>query len=316
MMPLLAQSMNNSYVDGLPLASVDGLQYRHGPSYPYNSKPYYPMQGFSNGYPEDTGPVEYSMYPSSYQSVQDPNYMINYRLGSNATPSKPSSAMFVDPESAAYGYPGPGTTAGLTSRPTSTADSASFSFQNVAAGLSNSLSSNERPLPAPNRRPLPSSAPRPYRTDSLSSVYGKHSQPSTSGTSPPSPVPEEAASYSTFDGSPSAAYHTSAISSQLSRPNDLYTTSSSDSMLHGSEASSRMPGGGPELTYRYEDTTIGRRGSTMPSGMSMSSSQSYLNQPHGLSNSFHIAGSLGSNGGVDHHRVLAPSRPRVDGQES
>lgn len=310
MMPPHTQSMASPYAEAIQMPSPDGLPYRSGSNYGYNSKQYYPMHSFSNGYSEDANGVEYSVCPSSYQSVQEPNYMMQYRLNHNATPAKPSTPMYVDGDSATYGYSS-GSAAGqaLMHRPASNAESGSFSFQNVAAGLSNSLSSNDRLLPVPSRRPLPSSAPRPYRADSMSSAYSKTSQPSTCGASPASPIPEEPGAYNGLEGSPTAPYHASSMTSQMTRANDLYTTSSSESMIQGSDTAARMPGGQHELQYRYQDTTTRRSSGSIPSGMSIGSSPSYLHPSHGQNGSFLMGGELGSGTGSDHGSSECERKP-------
>lgn len=308
----------SNYVEGMPMAAgPDGLQYRNGSAFGYGGRQYYPMQGFANGYPEQTAAVEYIGYPASYQSVQDPNYMVNCRMGANTPQARedpgtpyvqpkpePGTPLYVDTDAASYGYVPSSAAPSMAARQPSSAESGSFSFQNVAAGLSNSLDSGDRmlPAPAPARRPLPTAAPRSYRAASVSSSgHSKNSQRSNDGTSPPSPTNGSSGNYGPYSSSPADSYHASSLNtlnSGMSRGNELYTTAGSE-MVQGSDNGVRMSGGG-NMTYQYHDTTTRRGTASQPHGMALGGSQSYLSQNPGHSSGpFMMAGTETSQGPTD-----------------
>ncbi|KAJ3522947.1 hypothetical protein NM208_g12647 [Fusarium decemcellulare] len=66
------------YPDGLPVQASEPLIYRPT-TFGYSTKPYYPLP-WSNGYPDDQA-ISY-VYQSSYPSVNDPDYGINFRMAS------------------------------------------------------------------------------------------------------------------------------------------------------------------------------------------------------------------------------------------
>jgi hypothetical protein len=327
------------YTENLSLAGAESLQYRNNSSstYGYGGKPgYYPLPaGFTGGYPDDGSQsgspvgstVDYSnVYPTPpYHPVQDAGYMINYRVGQSGSvggTAKPASnSIYLEADPTQYGFSQAAAAAaaatnganGAIHRAPSSAESASFSFHNVAGGAGG-LSfpgTAERHLVGSSRRPLPSSAPRPYRADSVSSGYSKHS----SGVSPTGTLTEpptssygggafDSAAMSSYGAAPGPSALTAA---RLARSNDLYTTSSStsspESLLGGPDGpTTRLQGSGPELHYRYTDTT--RRSSPHSSSagggvgsalMIGASSQPFLTSSHGHCGSF-----VDVNGAGDH----------------
>ena len=273
MMPPPSQPLT-PYAEGISMSPGDGLQYRGGSSYGFGGKSCYQMPGFGGAYSEEaavgSSGVEYAMCQAPYPSIQDPSYMMSYRLGSNGGAAKTENTMYLESEPG-YGYGSGGSAApSLGHQPAQPGDSSNYQFQRLTASMAASLSGPDRQLPAPTRRPLPSSAPRPYRADSVSSAYSKHS----GGTSPPGIAPEPHSTYSSaFDSSPvvpSYAAATAAAGSHgtsSSRHNDMYTTSTSStshSLLGGGgggggggSAPDRMAdsSSAPEMHYRYYDTT-------------------------------------------------------------
>lgn len=252
----------SSYPEAMHIPAGEALSYRSGSAYAYSGK-YYPVSGWSNGYVDDSN-IEYSVYPQTYQPVQqDPAYMVGYRMGasppSSTKPSGGSTPLYVEPDSAAYGYPAghaaaAASTATMVHRPAPSTDAnASYAFQ----GLTNPLSANERLLPTPSTRSL-TSAPQqhPYRAESISSAYSKTSQSST-GNSSPAALSEAATAYTSFESSPLTSYPTPTVAnSHLARGNEAYTTtatSSLDAIIAPADEPLRMTA--PEMTYKYTDTT-------------------------------------------------------------
>lgn len=239
----------------------EALSYRNGSAYAYGSK-YYPLPTWSSGYADDSS-IEYSVYPQTYQPVQqDAAYMVGYRMGSSppssAKPSGGSTPLYVEQDTA-YGYPtghaAATTTATMVHRPAPGTDAnAGFAYQGIS-GLSNPLT-NERLLPTPSVRPM-TSAPQqhPYRAESISSAYSKTSQSST-GSSSPAALSEAATTYTSFDSSPLASYPTPTTTNSHLHRSEAYTTTANpslDAIMAPSDEPLRMTA--PELTYKYTDTT-------------------------------------------------------------
>lgn len=267
-------STTPQYPDGLPIHASDPFIYRAPTSFTYSPKPCYPVSSWGHGYTEEQG-INYTLCPPAYPSVHDSDYGISYRIGSS-TPVK-SGGICVEADSS-YDYGSATQTTSLVHRPAPvTTDSASMSFQNMAA----SVSMGDRVLPVPvGRTSVPSTigpSPSSYRNDSGSSTIFGNSTTSkgasthtstTTGTSSASPDSETPSSYTSYEPSSmtSAAglpsYPPMTLASQLTRTsNDLYThANSSDASLYTPADSMRVGGGGgggpgPDLTYRYTDTT-------------------------------------------------------------
>jgi hypothetical protein len=266
--PIPTPPLPSPYPETMHVPSGEALSYKNGSAYAYGNK-YYPVSGWSNGYVDDSN-IDYSVYPQSYQPAvqQDATYLVGYRMGTSpSSPVKPSggsSSLYVEPDTAAYGYPTghvatAATTATMTHRPAANTDAnASYAYQSMGSGLSNPMSASERLLPAPSTRSL-TSAPHqhhPYRAESISSAYSKTSQSST-GSSSPAALSEAATAYNSFEGSPMTSYPTpTPTSSHLGRGGEGYTTaaaSSLDAIIEPADESLRMTA--PELTYKYTDTT-------------------------------------------------------------
>ncbi|KAH6604475.1 n-terminal fungal transcription factor-containing [Trichoderma cornu-damae] len=263
--PIPTTPLSSSYPEAMHMPSSEALSYRSGSAYAYGSK-YYPVSGWSSGYVDDSS-IEYSVYPQSYQPVQqDATYMVGYRMGASPSSTKPSGGntpLYVESDTSAYGYPAGHaasvtTTAAIVHRPvTSTDAGAGFAFQGITSGLSNPMGANERMLPTPSTRSLTSATQQhPYRAESISSAYSKTSQSST-GSSSPAALSEAATTYNGFESSPLTSYPTpTATSSHLARGSEAYTTaanSSLDAIIAPSDEPLRMTA--PELTYKYTDTT-------------------------------------------------------------
>ncbi|KAL7796121.1 hypothetical protein V8C37DRAFT_414414 [Trichoderma ceciliae] len=286
--PIPTTPLPSSYPETMHMPSGEALSYRNGSAYAYGSK-YYPVSGWSNGYVDDSN-IEYSVYPQSYQPVQqDATYMVGYRMGtsppSSAKPSGGSTPLYVESDTAAYGYPtghaaAATTTANMVHRPAPGTDAnTNFAFQGIASGLSNPMGASERLLPTPPTRSL-TSAPQhhPYRAESISSAYSKTSQSST-GSSSPAALSEPATTYNSFESSPLTSYPTpTAPNSHLGRGSEVYSAaaaSSLDAIIAPSDEPLRMTA--PELTYKYTDTTR-RYASTYTGALG-----GYLTSSHGHS---------------------------------
>ncbi|RSL50682.1 hypothetical protein CEP53_008706 [Fusarium sp. AF-6] len=260
------------YPDGLPMHTSDPFIYRAPTTYAYSAKSYYPLSNWGHGYAEDQG-INYSMYPPAYPSMHDSDYGINYRIGSGTTGKSGGICVDTEPN---YTYSSGAPTTSLVHRPAPVAaDSSTMTFQNMATGVN----MGDRVLPMPvGRSSVPSSigsSSSSYRNDSgCSSLFGGSSNnnnrgsshtSTTTGTSPASPDSETPLSYTSYESSSMASasglssYPPMTLASQLTRTsNDLYThASSSEVSLYTPGDSMRVGGGGPgpDLTYRYTDTT-------------------------------------------------------------
>ncbi|RSM03890.1 hypothetical protein CDV31_010290 [Fusarium ambrosium] len=260
------------YPDGLPMHTSDPFIYRAPTTYAYSAKSYYPLSNWGHGYAEDQG-INYSMYPPAYPSMHDSDYGINYRIGSGTTGKSGGICVDTEPN---YAYSSGAPTTSLVHRPAPVAaDSSTMTFQNMATGVN----MGDRVLPMPvGRSSVPSSigsSSSSYRNDSsCSSLFGGSSSnnnrgsshtSTTTGTSPASPDSETPPSYTNYESSSMASasglssYPPMTLASQLTRTsNDLYThASSSEASLYTPGDSMRVGGGGPgpDLTYRYTDTT-------------------------------------------------------------
>ncbi|KAH6952824.1 hypothetical protein HG530_000562 [Fusarium avenaceum] len=259
-------STNPSYPDGLPPYSNDSLVYRAPTSF-YGVKPYCPLSTWSQGYTDEQG-YNYGLYQPPFPSVHDSDYGIGYRIASGASGK---SALCVDTEPN-YAYSSASAITTLPHRPAQgTADSSNIVFQNMVPdskslayqNMTTSVNVGDKVLPASAGRPtMPGSS---YKNDSGSSTYSssisKSSQASTLETSPVSSTSETPSGYTSYEPSSmvSAAscvpsYPPITLASQFGRAsNDLYShTGSSETAMFTSTDSMRH---GPNMTYRYEDTT-------------------------------------------------------------
>ncbi|KLO80824.1 hypothetical protein CEK26_012828 [Fusarium fujikuroi] len=271
-----------AYADGVSSYTSDPFVYRAPTTYGYGAKPYCPLATWGHGYADDQSYYN-SMYQAPYSSVHDSEYAISHRIASG-TPGK--SALCVDMEPN-YAYSGPNSATSLVHRPAPvTTDSANLSYQTMmpdstkslgyqnlptdskSLGFQNmaaSVNMGDRLLPAPvARTALPNSMGSSYKNDSGSSIYGssssKSSQASTSDTSPVSSTSEAPSSYTSYESSSMSStsgclpsYPTNLASQYGRQSNDYYSyTNSSDAPVLGPADSMRQ---GPEMTYRYIDTT-------------------------------------------------------------
>ncbi|RGP78716.1 transcriptional regulatory [Fusarium longipes] len=340
-------STASSYPDGIPAYTTEAFVYRAPANFGYGSKSYCPLS-WSNGYADDQG-YSYALYQPSYSSVHDSDYSMSYRIASG-TPGK--SALCVDTEPD-YAYSSGNTMTNLVHRPAQvSADSTSVAYQSIVSdskslslqsmasdpkgialqNLPAGINMGDRVLPAPvGRFSMSSSMGSSYKNDSGSSIYSsnssKSSQASTSETSPVSSTSETPSSYTSYESSSLAStsscvpsYPPIALASQYGRSsNDLYShTGSSDASLFASTDSMRQ---GPDMTYRYTDTTSavtaaavasssGRRDLPHLNGSGISSlslghgAASYL--PH-QSTTYMLPtggdiGSVGADNSTDHYR--------------
>ncbi|KAL6915636.1 hypothetical protein FSHL1_007085 [Fusarium sambucinum] len=266
-------SSTPSYPDGLPTYTTEAFVYRNPPNFTYGTKSYCPL-AWGNGYTDDHG-YNYALYQPAYSPVHDSDYGMSYRIASG-TPGK--SALCVDTEPS-YTYSGGNTMTNLVHRPAQVAaestayqnmvpDSKNVAFQSMASdpkglalqNMAAGVNTGERVLPAPvGRSSMSSSIGSSYKNDSGSSIYSssssKSSQDSTSETSPVSSTSETPSSYTSYESSTSSSClpsYTPIPHYGRSSSNDLYShTGSSDAALFASSQ------GGPEMTYRYTDTTAG-----------------------------------------------------------
>lgn len=271
-----------AYADGVSSYTSDPFVYRAPTTYGYGAKPYCPLATWGHGYADDQSYYN-SMYQAPYSSAHDSEYAISHRIASG-TPGK--SALCVDMEPN-YAYSGPNSATSLVHRPAPvTTDSASLAYQTMmpdstkslgyqslptdskSLGFQNmaaSVNMGDRLLPAPvGRTALPNSMGSSYKSDSGSSIYGssssKSSQASTSNTSPVSSTSEAPSSYTSYESSSMSStsgclpsYPTNLASQYGRQSNDYYSyTNSSDAPVLGPADSMRQ---GPEMTYRYIDTT-------------------------------------------------------------
>ncbi|EMT62605.1 Putative transcriptional regulatory protein C2H10.01 [Fusarium odoratissimum] len=247
-----------AYTDGVSSYTSDPFVYRAPTTYGYGAKPYCPLATWGHGYTDDQSYYN-SMYQAPYSSVHDSDYAISHRIASG-TPGK--SALCVDMEPN-YAYSGGNNVTSLVHRPvpvTTDSGSLALGFQNMPG----SVNIGDRLLPAPvGRTALPNSMGSSYKNDSGSSIYSsssKSSQASTSGTSPVSSTSEAPSSYTSYESSSMSSTsgclpsYPANLTSQYGRQsNDYYSyTGSSDASVLGPADSMRQ---GPEMTYRYIDTT-------------------------------------------------------------
>ncbi|KAL4732689.1 hypothetical protein ACLX1H_001707 [Fusarium chlamydosporum] len=274
-------STTPTYPDGLPAYTSDGFVYRAPASFAYGAKPYCSLP-WGNGYADDQS-YNYALYQPSYSPVHDSDYGMSYRIASG-TSGKPALCMDTEPN---YTYSGGNTVTSLVHRPAHvTADSTNIAYQNMVPDSKNlafqnipadhkglalqnmaaSVNIGDRVLPVPvGRSSMSSSIGSSYKNDSSSSIYSssssKSSQASNSETSPVSSTSEAPSSYTSYESSSIAStssclpsYPPIALASQFGRSsNDLYShTGSSEASLFASTDSMRQ---GPDMTYRYTDTT-------------------------------------------------------------
>ncbi|RBR24204.1 uncharacterized protein FIESC28_02937 [Fusarium coffeatum] len=275
--------------DGLPAYTSEAgeaFAYRAPANLAYETKPYCPLP-WGNGYADDQS-YGLAMYPQSYpvhdtSAVHDADYSMSYRIASG-TSGKSALCVDTDPD---YAYSSGNNVTSLVHRPAPvTTDSTSlayqnmvpepksFGYQNLAAdskglamqNMAAGVNMGDRVLPMPvGRSSMSSSTGSLYKHDSGSSIYSssKSSQASTSDTSPVSSTSEPTSSYTTGNYESSSMASTSsclpsyppiAMASQYGRSsNDHYShTGSSDASLFASTDSLRP---GPDMTYRYTDTT-------------------------------------------------------------
>ncbi|CEI63155.1 unnamed protein product [Fusarium venenatum] len=265
-------SSTPSYTDGLPAYTTEAFVYRNPANFTYGTKSYCPL-AWGHGYTDDQS-YSYALYQPAYSPVHDPDYGMSYRIASG-TPEK--SALCVDTEPS-YAYSSGNTMMNLVHRPAQvTADSTAYqnlvpdsknvAFQSMAPdpkglALQNvaGVNTGERVLPAPvGRSSMSSSIGSSYKNDSGSSIYSssssKSSQDSTSETSPVSSTSETPSSYTSYESSTSSSClpsYTPIPQYGRSSSNDLYShTGSSDAAMFASSQ------GGPDMAYRYTDTTAG-----------------------------------------------------------
>ncbi|ENH70757.1 Putative transcriptional regulatory protein C2H10.01 [Fusarium oxysporum f. sp. cubense race 1] len=247
-----------AYTDGVSSYTSDPFVYRAPTTHGYGAKPYCPLATWGHGYTDDQSYYN-SMYQAPYSSVHDSDYAISHRIASG-TPGK--SALCVDMEPN-YAYSGGNNVTSLVHRPvpvTTDSGSLALGFQNMPG----SVNIGDRLLPAPvGWTALPNSMGSSYKNDSGSSIYSsssKSSQASTSDTSPVSSTSEAPSSYTSYESSSMSSTsgclpsYPANLASQYGRPsNDYYSyTGSSDASVLGPADSMRQ---GPEMTYRYIDTT-------------------------------------------------------------
>lgn len=334
-----------AYADGVSSYTSDPFVYRAPTTYGYGAKPYCPLATWGHGYADDQSYYN-SMYQAPYSSVHDSEYAISHRIASG-TPGK--SALCVDMEPN-YAYSGPNSATSLVHRPAPvTTDSASLAYQTMmpdstkslgyqslptdskSLGFQNmaaSVNMGDRLLPAPvGRTALPNSMGSSYKSDSGSSIYGssssKSSQASTSNTSPVSSTSEAPSSYTSYESSSMSStsgclpsYPTNLASQYGRQSNDYYSyTNSSDAPVLGPADSMRQ---GPEMTYRYIDTTnsvTAAPPTTARRGMPALNSGGISSFPLGHSNSHYMTqqsaaymmppgdlGSVGADAAADSYR--------------
>lgn len=280
MFPTIPPSMQ-PYSEVMHIPGGEAMSYRTSLAYHLNGKPYIPVSNWAGGYP-DEGAIDYSAYQQPYQTLSESNYMMGYRVGTNSA----ASGKLLESETG-YSYGNVQAAPSLVHRPASAVDHSNFSFHNVAGGLSNSLSGNERMLPSTSCRPMTSSSQSPYRHDSVSSGYSKTPRQSH-GEASSSALSEVPDSYSAYESPSMGSYSATAMACQTSRHNDYYTTSTSDS-AHSSTDDS---------TYKYTDTTRRVTGA-YSAGICMSNGQSYLSpQNHGSHTPYMVATDSSANTGA------------------
>ncbi|KAF5660047.1 transcriptional regulatory [Fusarium heterosporum] len=263
-------SATQTYPGGLPPYTSDSLVYRTPSAFGYGAKQYCPLSSWSQGYTDDQS-YNYALYQPSFQSVHDADYGIGYRIASG-TSNK--SALCVDTEPN-YAYSSGNSVPNLVHRPAQgTVESTNLGFQNMVSdskslafqSMAASVNVGDRVLPVPvGRSTIPGSIGSSYKNDSSSPSYsgssGKSSQASTSETSPASSTSETPSSYTSYESlsmtsasSCVPSYPPITLASQFGRSsNDLYShTGSSEAAMFTPTDSMRH---GPDMTYRYEDTT-------------------------------------------------------------
>ncbi|KAF7538881.1 hypothetical protein G7Z17_g12559 [Cylindrodendrum hubeiense] len=278
-------------------AEHEALAFRPGSSatFSYSARPFDAASQWASGLPVEHGAVTYGVYTPTYhgqQSHQDQELGINYRIGASST------------------------------------DPGTMGFQNVqnVHNAAPAAEVHQRALPTRIRRAaLPTSGASPYRNDSCSPVCGKSSQSSSSGASPMTPGSEASPGYTGYETpSPSmattaASYSAMRIATQPTRPNDIYAaTGTSEGSMYspGSAAagSTRPAGSGPDMTYRYTDTTAGtaspvtgtivpklERNSSADAALALSHlhGPAYVGQNHGQSASYMMPSDVQGGAGTE-----------------
>ena len=295
------------YPDGIQMPSNDPTPYRqNSAAFTYNSKPYYPVASWAHAIPEEQS-IAYPIYGPSYHGLQEPEYSMSYRIGPGA-PTK-TSPLYVDTEPN-YGFSGSSTTS-LVHRPA--VGESNFTFHNVAAGLTASTAVNDRILPIPVGRTLSSSGASSYRHESTPSTYSKGSQSTTSGTSPTTPNSDVPASYTHYEPPNLSSYPSTTLTTQLSRPNDLYSAMGSSDGVYSTSDSLRTSTSVPDLQYRYTDTTTRKDSTSAAGAITLSHGPTYMSHNPNHQASYILSGDVGgatntSAATDDHHKALGSLR--------
>lgn len=267
--PLAVQPVTHYPEEVTPLPPNDALAYRHGSApFTYNPRPFDPVGTWPTALPVEQS-VSYHVYSPVYD--QEP----------------------------AYACPPNTTTLVHRSAHATSADSTCLGFQSVPPGHPETptdvtavvaLPPSDRILPTPGSHRgsvmgSSSSGLSSYRSDSPSPVYGSSKPPtssqspqtsiSTSGTGPVTPG-SEASSYASYEPSSSMppavpSYAPIALTPQLTRPGDMYGPSSAGPAMYSSPPANGSSGdslrgsgsgsaSGPDMTYRYTDTTTTENG--------------------------------------------------------
>ncbi|KAH6897326.1 hypothetical protein B0T10DRAFT_182506 [Thelonectria olida] len=289
--PLPVQQVQSvsQYPEEMPALHGNEIAYRHNSaSFTYNARPFDPVTPWPHGLPVEQS-VSYNVYSpaSAGTHFYDQEIGLPYRPGGHSSAvsssSRDAASVCVDQE------PAYTTTLVHRAAPGSSGDSTGMTFQSMQNGHADASTADatavvasERILPTPvghRGSVLAASASctsglSSYRNDSSSPVYGSGKQPassqspqtSTSSTAPVTPS-SEASGYTSYEPSSSMppvvpSYAPMALASQLTRSNDLYGPSSAGSAMYSpsSHASTggdsfRGSGSGPDMTYRYTDTT-------------------------------------------------------------
>lgn len=275
----------NIYPENMVVPTIESSVYRSNPHYALAPRYVYPVSGWTGDYPDEDG-AEYAVCQPSYtQQLNGPEtqYVMPYRIVSTSASRQPLQAPAYSDPGMPFGYSGDTVSAPLMLR---SPNPDAFPLGH-AVGPDSVVDGSERLPLGLARRSLVGCGPSNYRAGSLSSAYSKSSQTTTTTTtttstsdaaSPSSPVPPDlSASYAGYESvSPLSAFPlsvTSAVQPHIVPDSNVYSTSISPTSVPSTEVVLRTSASVPELSYRYDDTTIrlAKSGSTdcLYSGMEL-----------------------------------------------
>ncbi|KAK7404088.1 hypothetical protein QQX98_010103 [Neonectria punicea] len=254
----------------------DGLAYRPGPStFAYHGRPFDAASTWASNMSVEQQGVNYGAYPPPYHAVQQAHQDSDLNLTSFANLVHRAAAHGHGTATARCSFENVGHVAATMPGPihTGAAVSAASPPPSVAvADIHDRILPVSRVSTPAGRAALVAAGGTPYRNESSSPAHGRSSQSSASSAAPMTPSSDASASgFANYESSSSmsnaaSSYPPMGLAAHLSRSSDLYApTGTSESAMYSAGTSAgesmRSSGSGPDMTYRYTDTTTSGTGS-------------------------------------------------------